>query len=77
MENGTDSDKESAKKMFAQLKAEVSDIKIELVCQNEYIAKDGVFNQDIDINEENIEYQIKLTYKDEIRVIDCSSRIER
>ena len=54
-----------------------SDIKIELVCQNEYIAKDGVFNQDIDINEENIEYQIKLTYKDEIRVIDCSSRIER
>ena len=54
-----------------------SDIKIELVCQNEYIAKDGVFNQDIDINEENIEYQIKLTYKDEIRVIDCSSGIER
>ena len=34
MENGTDSDKESAKKMFAQLKAEVSDIKIERFCQN-------------------------------------------
>lgn len=34
MENGTDSDKESAKKMFAQLKTEVSDIKIERFCQN-------------------------------------------
>lgn len=34
MENGTDSDKESAKKMFAQLKAEVADIKIERFCQN-------------------------------------------
>lgn len=34
IENGTDSDKESAKKMFAQLKAEVSDIKIERFCQN-------------------------------------------
>lgn len=34
MENGTESDKESAKKMFAQLKAEVSDIKIERFCQN-------------------------------------------
>ena len=34
MENGKDSDKESAKKMFAQLKAEVSDIKIERFCQN-------------------------------------------
>ena len=34
MENGTESDKESAKKMFAQLKAEVSDIKIEHFCQN-------------------------------------------
>lgn len=34
MENGTNSDKESAKKMFAQLKAEVSDIKIERFCQN-------------------------------------------
>lgn len=34
MENGTDSDKESAKKMFAQLKSEVSDIKIERFCQN-------------------------------------------
>ena len=34
MENGTESDKESAKKMFAQLKAEVADIKIERFCQN-------------------------------------------
>ena len=34
MENGTESDKESAKKMFAQLKTEVSDIKIERFCQN-------------------------------------------
>lgn len=34
MENGTDSDKESAKKMLSQLKAEVSDIKIERFCQN-------------------------------------------
>ncbi len=34
MENGTDNDKESAKKMFAQLKTEVSDIKIERFCQN-------------------------------------------
>ncbi len=34
MENGTESDKESAKKMLAQLKAEVSDIKIERFCQN-------------------------------------------
>lgn len=34
MENGTDSDKESAKKMLSQLKAEVADIKIERFCQN-------------------------------------------
>ena len=34
MENGTDSDKESAKKMFAQLRTEVADIKIERFCQN-------------------------------------------
>ncbi len=34
MENGTESDKESAKKMFAQLKTEVADIKIERFCQN-------------------------------------------
>ena len=34
MESGTDSDKESAKKMLSQLKAEVADIKIERFCQN-------------------------------------------
>lgn len=34
MENGTDSDKESAKKMLSQLKTEVADIKIERFCQN-------------------------------------------
>ena len=34
MENGTDSDKESAKKMLSQFKAEVADIKIERFCQN-------------------------------------------
>lgn len=34
MENGTDGDKESAKKMLSQLKAEVADIKIERFCQN-------------------------------------------
>lgn len=34
MKNGTDSDKESAKKMLSQLKAEVADIKIERFCQN-------------------------------------------
>ena len=34
MENGTESDKESAKKMLAQLKTEVADIKIERFCQN-------------------------------------------
>lgn len=34
MENGTNSDKESAKKMLSQLKAEVADIKIERFCQN-------------------------------------------
>lgn len=34
MESGTDSDKESAKKMLSQLKTEVADIKIERFCQN-------------------------------------------
>lgn len=34
MENGTDSDKESAKKMLSQLKTEVADIKVERFCQN-------------------------------------------
>ena len=34
MENGTDGDKEAAKRMFAQLKTEVADIKIERFCQN-------------------------------------------
>lgn len=34
MENGTDGDKEAAKRMFAQLKTEVSDIKIERFCEN-------------------------------------------
>lgn len=34
MKNGTDGDKEAAKRMFAQLKAEVADIKIERFCQN-------------------------------------------
>ncbi len=34
MENDTDSDKESAKKMLSQLKTEVADIKIERFCQN-------------------------------------------
>lgn len=34
VENGTGSDKESAKKMLAQLKAEVADIEIERFCQN-------------------------------------------
>lgn len=34
MENGTDGDKEAAKRMLAQLKTEVSDIKIERFCEN-------------------------------------------
>lgn len=34
MENGTDGDKEAAKRMFAQLKTEVADIKIERFCEN-------------------------------------------
>lgn len=34
MENGTDGDKEAAKRMFAQLKTEVSDIKIERFCED-------------------------------------------
>lgn len=59
MENGTDSDKESAKKMFAQLKAEVSDIKIERFCQNTLVNAIAS-NKAAECRKNNIEFDFDL-----------------
>lgn len=59
MENGTDSDKESAKKMFAQLKAEVSDIKIERFCENPLVNAIAS-NKAAECRKNNIEFDFDL-----------------
>lgn len=59
MENGTDSDKESAKKMLSQLKTEVADIKIERFCQNTLVNAIAS-NKAAECRKNNIEFDFDL-----------------
>lgn len=59
MENGTDGDKEAAKRMFAQLKTEVSDIKIERFCENPLVNAIAS-NKAAECRKNNIEFDFDL-----------------
>lgn len=59
MENGTYSDKESAKKMLSQLKTEVADIKIERFCQNTLVNAIAS-NKAAECRKNNIEFDFDL-----------------
>lgn len=59
MENGTDGDKEAAKRMFAQLKTEVSDIKIERFCENPLVNAIAS-NKAAECRKNNIEFDFNL-----------------
>ena len=60
-----------------QIAKDFSDVKIEVLCNHPYIAKDGIIESNQRIDETNTTYQIRLTDQEDVRVINMSCRIEQ
>ncbi len=63
-------------KVEYQILKEFPDAIIECICQNDVVASDGCFNQDVTLKEGKIAYQVRITLDGQTRTIPMESMIK-
>lgn len=56
---------------------EYSDVKIELLCESKEVNFDGIFEQNRTIDVEEIDYQIRLTYINDVKLLNFKVKVEK